>query len=81
MIDLSAIEDDVNQDRKLRRRCESCNKQWSRFLYIIKSVLYGIFHLCEDCKNDLNQEDFDGIQTMFVEKEKHTYLPLEEPLR
>lgn len=81
MIDLTPIQDDVNQDKKLRRMCESCNTKLSRFLYILKSLLYGIFHLCEECKQDLDIEQMEGIQTTFVEKESYTWEALEEPIR
>lgn len=80
-MNLAPIQSDVDQDKKLRRMCESCNKQFSKYLYILKSVLYGIFHICEDCKEDLNQDDIEGVQTTFVEKESHTWAILEEPLR
>jgi hypothetical protein len=80
-MNLAPIQSDVDQDKKLRRMCESCNKQFSKYLYILKSVLYGIFHICEDCKEDLNQDDVEGIQTTFVEKEAHAWAILEEPLR
>lgn len=75
MLDLTPIQADIDQDKKLRRRCESCNQANSRYLYIIKSVLYGIFHLCKACKTELDVEQSVGnnIEAIFVEKDLHTW--------
>lgn len=81
MIDLTPIQEDIDQDRRIEKMCESCNRKPSKFLYILKSVLYGIFHLCKECKQDLDHDQVDGIETTFVEKEKHTWTVLEDPLR
>jgi len=81
--DLEPIKADVEADRNVRRVCESCSSRPSKYLYILKSVLYGIFHLCEHCKEELDcvETYVEQVKTTFVEKEKHTWLELEEPLR
>jgi hypothetical protein len=83
MLDINPIKEDVEADRNIRRICESCNTKTSKYLYILKSVLYGIFHLCEKCKEELDcvETNVEEVKTTFVEKKIHTWMELEEPLR
>lgn len=84
MLDINPIQADVDADCLIRKNCESCNVKTSRYLYILKSVVYGIFHLCKECKEDLEflETHIDEVKTKFVEKAKHTWVEnLEEPLR
>lgn len=86
-LDITPILQDIEADCNIRKYCESCNTKISRYLYILKSVVYGIFHLCKECKEDLEflETHIDEIKTKFVEKRKHTWKygveQLEEPLR
>lgn len=82
-LDITPIEEDVRADAKVRKMCESCNRRLSRYLYILKSVLYGIFHLCEDCKKDFDcsETHIEEVRTTFVEKNASTWQVLEDPFR
>lgn len=70
--DFAMIALDVEQDKTKIKLCESCNRQPSSYLYLVKSNLYGIFHICELCKaavEDLPSE----LTTAFVKKDFSTY--------
>lgn len=82
-MDLRPIQQDIDKDKKLSKCCESCSRKRSRYLYIVKSVLYGIFHICEDCKEELVCPDYctEEIKAVFLEKPPSTWMVEEVPLR
>lgn len=84
-LDVTPIQEDVDSDCRIARTCESCSRKPSRYLYILKNVFYGIFHLCQDCKEEMEYVSEEvkevQVQTTFVEKEKHTWSSSEVLLR
>ena len=54
-INLKDIELDIIQDKKKVVMCESCEKAMSSKLYIVKNGVYGIFHLCGVCGNEVQK--------------------------
>jgi uncharacterized protein with PIN domain len=83
MLDLTLIQQDVDQDKKVQKICESCNQRLSKYLYILKSIFYGIFHVCEYCKEELDSAETptEEIKTAFVEKAKSAWIDEPGPLR
>ena len=83
MLDLTPISEDIAKDRSMRKVCESCNCRLSKYLYILKSIMFGIFHVCDRCKEELDCSDtgIDEIQTVFLEKSRRSYTSEPEPIR
>ena len=66
---------DIERDKSKIKICESCNLYPSSFLYLVKSQIYGIFHICQGCQVEvekLNGSDMNEI-TAFVKKDFSTY--------
>ena len=57
----------VEQERRIAKRCECCKRWFSEYLYVIKTLGYGIYHVCEECKKILEVRPADGFVT-FIKK-------------
>lgn len=58
---------DVEKQRRSVVRCECCKEFFSTHLYVIKTLVFGIYHVCENCKILLQGNPADGLVT-FVKK-------------
>ena len=67
-MNLINIKHEIEKDLHLHKVCESCEAAPSEYLYIIKSLLYGIFHVCEDCKTNLECTELESIKSTFLKK-------------
>lgn len=65
--DLATISTDIDRHRSKTVRCESCSERTSTWLYVVKLLLYGIFHVCTPCKDELLRIA-DPQNTSFVKK-------------
>ena len=65
--DLATISTDIEKRRQVPCVCDSCGEKPSTFLYVVKLLLYGIFHVCETCKCEL-EVIADKRNTCFVKK-------------
>jgi hypothetical protein len=74
-MDLGPIMEDIEKDRQLVKNCESCGRKRSQYLYILKSLLYGIFHVCEDCREELECPEgcLEEVKAVFLKKPAHTW--------
>lgn len=70
--DFAMIALDVEQDKTKVKLCECCNRYPSSYLYLIKSNIYGIFHICDLCKAAV-EELPKTMATAFVPKDFSTY--------
>lgn len=57
----------VESARRLVKHCECCRIYVSEYLYVIKTLIFGIYHVCEDCKASLEINPAEGLVT-FVKK-------------
>ena len=64
------IRDEIDKDLYLEKFCECCEGRLSTYLYIIKSIMFGIFHICDECKNDLECENASGMKCAFLQKNR-----------
>lgn len=86
-MNLIDIRYEVEKDLNIHKVCESCEAAPSEYLYIIKSLLFGIFHVCEDCKSGLECSDMPDTKSTFVKKfqticwEDYVEAPADIPLR
>lgn len=64
---------DIERDIKIPKICESCNGRSSQYLYLVKSMVYGIFHVCELCRNEILQLPKPVKATAFVQKAFSTF--------
>lgn len=60
---------DIERDRKDLKLCECCSKRNSQYLYLVKSAVYGIFHVCELCRNEIIRLPKPVEATAFVQKD------------
>ncbi len=67
LYDLATIAIDVEKRRSIVCMCDSCNERKSSYLYVVKLIFYGIFHVCEPCKDEL-VTIADPRNTTFVKK-------------
>ena len=82
MLDITPIQQDIQKDRRMKKVCESCNQRLSEYLYILKSIMFGIFHVCEQCKEELDcSETEQEVKTMFIKKARNSYSNEPEPIR
>lgn len=58
---------DVEKARREFKYCECCKIYRSDYLYVIKTLIFGIYHVCEYCKRSLEINPADGLVT-FVNK-------------
>jgi len=86
-MNLIDIRFEIEKDLHLHKVCESCEAAPSEYLYIIKSLLFGIFHVCEDCKSNLECTEMQDISSTFVKKfqticwKDYEEVPKDTPLR
>lgn len=73
MKEFAKIALDIDRDSKIARICQCCEIEQSQFLYLIKSAIYGIFHVCYKCKMALMEIKDDSFTRAFVVKEGSTY--------
>lgn len=66
---------DIERDKFKIKLCESCNLYPSSFLYLVKSKIYGIFHICEGCQVEVEKLNGSGLDeiTAFVKKDLSTF--------
>lgn len=57
----------IEQERRSEKRCECCKALISTYLYVIKTLIFGVYHVCGDCKILLEIKPADGYVT-FVRK-------------
>lgn len=65
--DFATITVDVERYKARSQICDSCGERKSRWLYVVKLIIYGIFHVCTPCKNEL-VTIADSRNTCFVKK-------------
>jgi hypothetical protein len=58
---------DVEKARRVHKDCECCKRNFSTYLYVIKTLIYGIYHVCGFCKIQLEITPAEG-STTFVSK-------------
>ena len=66
LIEFCKIVLDVEKHRRLVVRCECCQSFFSSHLYVIKTQIYGIYHVCENCKCLLEENPADGLVTFIL---------------
>lgn len=71
--DFANIALDVDRDTKVFKMCECCEKRSSQYLYLIKSAIYGIFHICELCRNEILRMPKISHSIAFVQKDFSTF--------
>jgi hypothetical protein len=64
---------DVERDKDVEQMCECCNSRYSCFLYLIKAQVYGIFHICKQCKEAVEQLPSSLTSIAFVPKNVSSY--------
>lgn len=57
----------VEKERKLEKRCECCKVYFSTHLYVIKTLIFGIYHVCDRCAILLKENPAEG-SVAFVKK-------------
>ena len=67
LYDLATIALDIEKRRSMVKLCESCKCRVSTELYIVKILIYGIYHVCEPCKQEL-MKIADKKNTAFFSK-------------
>jgi hypothetical protein len=67
LYDLATVSIDVEKRRSIVCICDSCNERMSSYLYVVKLIFYGIFHVCEPCQKEL-VTIADPRNTTFVKK-------------
>lgn len=55
---------DVERERRIVKRCECCKTYFSTYLYVIKTLIFGIYHVCDGCKALLEENPADGVVTL-----------------
>lgn len=58
---------DVERERRLVKSCDCCKAVFSTHLYVIKTLIFGIYHVCSGCKLILEIDPAEGYVT-FVKK-------------
>lgn len=58
---------DVEKERRIMKRCQCCKSLFSSYLYVIKTLIYGIYHVCDACKILLEKNPADG-SVVFIKK-------------
>lgn len=59
---------DIERDSQISRMCESCERRSSQYLYLVKSMVYGIFHICDLCREEILKLPKPVETTAFVPK-------------
>lgn len=67
LYDLATVALDIEKRRSIVCKCDSCSERLSNHLYVVKLMFYGIFHICEPCKQELILIA-DPRNTSFVKK-------------
>lgn len=86
-MNLINIRYEIEKDLRTHKVCESCEGAPSEYLYIIKSLMFGIFHVCEDCKTNLACNEIPDTKSTFLKKfqaicwEDYVEAPADTPLR
>lgn len=86
MVNLLAIRKEIEKDLYIHKVCESCEKAPSEYLYIVQSLFFGIFHLCEDCQKQV-KPDVEEFKSNILKKfqaicwEDFEEAPVDMPLR
>lgn len=63
---------DIEKDKRLVKNCESCGEPNSTWLYLVKNNIFGIFHICQKCKTQLEElevEEGTGIREFVLKNE------------
>lgn len=63
---------DIEKDRKIIKNCDSCGVINSTWLYLIKNNVFGIFHICDTCKTQLEEmelEEGTGIREFVLKND------------
>ena len=71
--DFASIALDVEKDCKEPKICECCGRHMSAYLYLVKSAIYGVFHICSDCKIEIEKLPRPVESTAFVQKAFSTF--------
>lgn len=85
--DLWAIRFEIDKDLHRHKVCESCEAEISEYLYIVQNLLFGIFHICEECKKGMTESDTPDFKSTFLKKfqaicwEDYEAVPKDTPLR
>ena len=85
--DLYEIRKEVDRDLNIHKVCESCENSVSEYLYIVKNLMFGIFHICEECKLGLSYQELPDFKSTFLKKfqaicwEDYEEVPKDMPLR
>lgn len=85
MVNLLAIRSEIEKDLYIHKVCESCEKVPSEYLYVVQNLLFGIFHLCEDCQQHLQPDE--ELNSKILKKfqaicwEDFCEAPVDTPLR
>ena len=53
LYDLATIALDIEKRRSMIKLCDCCTVYVSTHLYVVKIFFYGIYHVCDSCKNHL----------------------------
>ena len=60
----------LEEQRLIQKNCQNCGFSESPWLYSIKnSSLFGFFHICNDCKSQLETEELDLREFILKEAE------------
>jgi hypothetical protein len=80
-MDLVNIRHEIDKDLFTEKFCECCESRLSTHLYIIKTIMFGIFHICKECKDELSAQG-SGMKSTFLLKKKEVLWEEEEtPIR
>lgn len=66
--DLVRIRFEIDRDLYKHKICESCEGSISEYLYVVQNLLFGIFHICEECKQGINESDTPEFKSIFLKK-------------
>lgn len=53
------IEADIEKDRNVEKSCDSCGDQKTNWLYLVRNNVFGIFHICQKCKDELSSLELE----------------------
>ena len=68
MVNLLAIRGELEKDLYVHKVCESCENSPSEYLYIVENLFFGIFHICEECKNFMEFSEMPDLKNTFLKK-------------
>lgn len=68
----------LEEQRLIQKNCERCGFLETPWLYSVKNSLFGFFHICNDCKSQLETEEID-LREFILKEEPVVEEIVEEP--